>query len=65
MDNDYNLKCPCCGQSHEFHITAHHTITIKGDDIDHDDSLTWNLDDVITCGKCGHSARVDEFEVTT
>ena len=62
MSNDYGLKCPTCGNDSKFGIVAHHTITIDSDDIDHDDSLTWENDDVITCGVCNHSGPVKFFD---
>lgn len=62
MSNYYGFKCPKCGQDTEFAIVAHHTININGDDIDHDDSLTWENDDAISCQKCSHQGTVKSFE---
>lgn len=62
MANDYGLKCPKCGQDTKFDISARHTITVDGEDIDHDDSLTWDSDDTIECGACGHEGTVESFD---
>ena len=62
MKNDYELAC-VCGNDQKFSIEARHIITINGSEIDHDDSLTWDNDDTITCGVCDHSGTVKSFNV--
>lgn len=61
MSNEYDLCCPKCGHDHKFSIVASHTITVNGDDIDHDDSLTWDDTDPITCSACNHEGTIIEF----
>lgn len=62
MANEYELRCPKCGNDTKFSIVTLHTITIDGDDIDHDDSLAWENNDAITCQACAHDGTVKSFD---
>lgn len=61
MNNEYNLRCPKCHQDKKFSIVASHTITVEGYQIDHNDSLSWDDDDPVTCGECKHEGTVEDF----
>lgn len=62
MSYEHGLKCPKCGNERKFSVDAHHTITIDGNDVDHDDSLCYENDDTITCDTCNHSGQVKSFQ---
>jgi hypothetical protein len=62
MANEYNLKCPICGNDTKFAVTSHHVVTIDGTFVDNDDSCTWESDDEMCCGECSHEGKAKSFE---
>lgn len=61
-----DFKCPDCGASDLFHIsaTAFFTVTDDGAEYgssDYDNSINWDDESPCVCGSCAHMATVGEF----
>ena len=64
MPNDNALEgitCPNCGQANDFQITATATFDVTDEGTGDYQSVEWDDNSPIHCGKCGHMGLIKDF----
>lgn len=59
-DKGFDLKCPACGNLVEFSVEGDASITVTGSRLEGTD-FDWSNYSSMSCGKCGHDGRADDF----
>ena len=60
---NWEMACPKCGSDEDIQVSAMIWITLTEDGTeDNGGGTEWDNESLCVCGKCGHSAKVKDFE---